>query len=764
MNFFDMLVSKSINGGGGGSGTSNYNELSNKPSINNVTLTGNKTASALGLQPEITGDVKISSDNVDDTGATNLFVTSDEKSTWSGKQDALTFDDAPTENSNNPVKSGGIYTALSGKQATLTFDDSPTSGSSNPVKSGGVYTALGNKQDTVTFDGTYSASTNKAATVSTVTNAVNALDVTGGSVAASKTLASWSETNGKVSVTTQDIAITGSQAVLTGYSIAQSKQSIAATDTATEAFGKVEQRVQTNENNISSNKINIISLSCGTDNISILGSYANGGLNTDGTLNPSQQFRVSSTDIISFPNYEVVLILPPAFKIGYIPFINGVAGDWSGWYNGRINIPANTVLKFQIARVNENHSEIADIGTFTDVKIVHLSSINDISFGNGSIDSSGYENYTIWFTRLMSTYVDVRSVNDLIISINKNYKYGWHTYDENFIPIENATAFTSDNLHIDVSNASYMRFNFGKITDEDISPTDAASMDFKIANPSQFSDSALSYSYTGCINIRKTYTNKIYATYTPATALPTTTPQGMSIHNGLAFLLYDKGGLAIFDLIRKVSVAEMSLASASADNHCNSANFSTEFASGGVYPLLYISECYGQHRCFVENITNSSSTLVQTINFANENGDYTNSTYNNAFDWILDNDTGMLMTYGLMSDGKHKIKMFAKPNTSNATVTLHETDVVEEWIVEDNIYPALSSNYVYQGNCAKGGIIYLLAYQSNEIICVDENTHEMTARVPLTFNTSGEPEDLAIYAGTMFVVYGDKKIYGMSFD
>lgn len=252
MNFFDMLVSKSINGGGGGSGTSNYNELSNKPSINNVTLTGNKTASALGLQPEITGDVTISSDNVDDTGATNLFVTSDEKSTWSGKQDALTFDDAPTENSNNPVKSGGIYTALSGKQATLTFDDSPTSGSSNPVKSGGVYTALGNKQDTVTFDGTYSASTNKAATVSTVTNAINALDVTGGSVAASKTLASWSETNGKVSVTTQDIAITGSQAVLTGYSIAQSKQSIAATDTATEAFGKVEQRVQTNENNISS--------------------------------------------------------------------------------------------------------------------------------------------------------------------------------------------------------------------------------------------------------------------------------------------------------------------------------------------------------------------------------------------------------------------------------------------------------------------------------------------------------------------------------
>lgn len=251
MNLFDMLVSKAINGGGGGSGTSNYNELSNKPQINEVTLTGNKTAANLGLQAEITGDVTISSDNVDDTGATNLFVTSTEKSTWTDKQDALTFDDAPTENSTNPVKSGGVYTALSGKQATLTFDDTPTSGSSNPVKSGGVYSALGNKQDTVSFDGTYSSS-NKAATVSTVTNAVNALDVAGASnIAASKTLASWSEADGKVSITTQDIAITGSQAVLTGYQIAQSKQSIAATDTTTEAFGKVEQRVQTNENNIS---------------------------------------------------------------------------------------------------------------------------------------------------------------------------------------------------------------------------------------------------------------------------------------------------------------------------------------------------------------------------------------------------------------------------------------------------------------------------------------------------------------------------------
>lgn len=36
-------------GGGGGGGTSNYNQLSNKPSINGVTLSGNKTSADLGI-------------------------------------------------------------------------------------------------------------------------------------------------------------------------------------------------------------------------------------------------------------------------------------------------------------------------------------------------------------------------------------------------------------------------------------------------------------------------------------------------------------------------------------------------------------------------------------------------------------------------------------------------------------------------------------------------------------------------------------------
>ena len=101
---------------------------------------------------------------------------------------------------------------------------------------------------TYSFADNYDASTNKGATVATVTNAVNALDVTGGSVAASKTISAWSETDGKVSVSTQDIAITGSQAVLTGYE--KTTGNVAAADTVTAAIGKLETKADNNTTNI----------------------------------------------------------------------------------------------------------------------------------------------------------------------------------------------------------------------------------------------------------------------------------------------------------------------------------------------------------------------------------------------------------------------------------------------------------------------------------------------------------------------------------
>lgn len=65
-----------------------------------------------GKQDTITTTNKLDSDLVDDTNKTNLFVTSTEKTTWNAKQNALTFDTVLTANSNNPVTSDGIKTAI----------------------------------------------------------------------------------------------------------------------------------------------------------------------------------------------------------------------------------------------------------------------------------------------------------------------------------------------------------------------------------------------------------------------------------------------------------------------------------------------------------------------------------------------------------------------------------------------------------------------------------------------------------------------------
>ena len=86
------------------------------------------------------------------------YTKSEVDTALSGKQAILVvdtnLDSAPTENSTNPVTSGGVYTAISSKANTSDlgtaaakgFDASPTSGHTDyAVSSGGVYTALAGK-------------------------------------------------------------------------------------------------------------------------------------------------------------------------------------------------------------------------------------------------------------------------------------------------------------------------------------------------------------------------------------------------------------------------------------------------------------------------------------------------------------------------------------------------------------------------------------------------------------------------------------------
>ena len=72
--------------GGGSGGTTNYNDLSNKPQINGNTLSGNKTSAQLGLASASDIPTTLADLSGDSTHRT---VTDIEKSTWNGKQSAL---------------------------------------------------------------------------------------------------------------------------------------------------------------------------------------------------------------------------------------------------------------------------------------------------------------------------------------------------------------------------------------------------------------------------------------------------------------------------------------------------------------------------------------------------------------------------------------------------------------------------------------------------------------------------------------------------
>lgn len=67
-----------------------------------------------GLQSELSSTNKLNPEFIN-YNSTHRAVSDSEKTTWNGKQDALTFDNTPTNGSSNPVKSGGVYAALDNK-------------------------------------------------------------------------------------------------------------------------------------------------------------------------------------------------------------------------------------------------------------------------------------------------------------------------------------------------------------------------------------------------------------------------------------------------------------------------------------------------------------------------------------------------------------------------------------------------------------------------------------------------------------------------
>lgn len=102
--------------------TNDYANHTNKPSINNVTLSGNKTSSDLGLQTAITPSNKLSADLVSDVNTTNKFMTAAEKTKLSGIETGANktiVDGALDAGSANPIANSAVANRCTALQESI---------------------------------------------------------------------------------------------------------------------------------------------------------------------------------------------------------------------------------------------------------------------------------------------------------------------------------------------------------------------------------------------------------------------------------------------------------------------------------------------------------------------------------------------------------------------------------------------------------------------------------------------------------------------
>ena len=90
---------------------------------------GDYTAAMVGA--DAAGSAAAVQSNLDTHAASTGHITDAERTAWSAKQNALTFDTAPTEGSGNPVTSGGVKNALDSKANSASLG-AHTGNTSNP--------------------------------------------------------------------------------------------------------------------------------------------------------------------------------------------------------------------------------------------------------------------------------------------------------------------------------------------------------------------------------------------------------------------------------------------------------------------------------------------------------------------------------------------------------------------------------------------------------------------------------------------------------
>lgn len=222
--------------------------------------------------------------------------------------------------------------------------------------------------------------------------------------------------------------------------------------------------------------------------------------------------------------------------------------------------------------------------------------------------------------------------------------------------------------------------------------------------------------------------------------------QGMAIHDDFAYLMNDGGLCRVLDLKKGIVIRDFFVDSHAPDNHINSACFGQDYRR---QPLLYLSECKKNGRCFVECLKGDTSVLVQTIQ-ATRQGKKIRMT-----NWVVDKEKNYL--YALTRNKKNidslgnmrcHITKYRLPSVDEGKeVFLSEKDEFDKFYI---IFPNSM-----QGCKIRGKYLYITTglqqslsnrtTASRAILVVDLEKKKISHIVDLTYVTVNEPEDIDFY-------------------
>ena len=225
--------------------------------------------------------------------------------------------------------------------------------------------------------------------------------------------------------------------------------------------------------------------------------------------------------------------------------------------------------------------------------------------------------------------------------------------------------------------------------------------------------------------------------------------QGMDVYDNKYLFQGNQSGedrsVYILDLVQKTILGNF-LFTESGSWHMNNINCAIKEIDTDKFPLIYLSECYGTHRCAVVKISDSADSYIvkQLITF-NTSSHYGGGSY--AFDWFLDIENNLIYCYGnTASSGSVEIVKFNLPSLSDATVTLTDNDVLDSFIV--------NGIGIYQGSkLINGKLVCPEGFGNAEypayISVIDLTKKQVVTRVPWGY---GEPEAAAVYENGILIV------------